>query len=341
MVGVGDFGRNHVRLYRELEAAELVGFYDSDAARAQSVAKEYGTRAFDSLETLASAVQAASVAVPTCDHARVGAELLRRGVDVLVEKPITASLAEADDLIRISEVEHRILQVGHTERFNPAVAAAAELVTQPLFFEVHRLGVFSGRSLDVDVIFDVMIHDLDILLTFVSAPVERVHAVGIPILSPRVDIASVRLEFANGCVANLTASRVSTDKVRKLRFFQPNQYVSIDFTRQDVLLVSLDPTKAGVYPETHAVGRGTPLAPPTAGFGLPAGLQFRKLETKTEEPLRAELRAFLDAVRTRRPAPAAGPEGRRALELAERVAAGIAEHARKLPQGVAPAPAVQ
>ncbi|MGH9812887.1 MAG: Gfo/Idh/MocA family oxidoreductase, partial [Candidatus Acidiferrales bacterium] len=265
-------------------------------------------------------------AVPTRDHARVAADLLRRGVDVLVEKPIAASLAEADDLIRISETQGRILQVGHTERFNPAVAAAAGVVTQPLFFEVHRLGVFSGRSLDVDVIFDVMIHDLDILLTFVSAPVERVHAVGIPILSPKVDIASVRLEFSNGCVANLTASRVSTDRVRKLRFFQPNQYVSIDFTRQDVLVVSLDPSKAG--------------APPSP-LGLPAGLQFRKLETKTEEPLRAELRAFLEAVRTRRPAPATGPEGRRALELAERVAAAIAEHARKLPEGVAPAPAAK
>jgi predicted dehydrogenase len=326
VVGVGDFGRHHVRLYRELEGAELVGLYDADAARAHAVAKEFDTRAFDSLEALAKEAQAASVAVPTRDHARVAAELLRHGLDALVEKPIAASLAEADELIRISEAERRILQVGHTERFNPAVAAAAEVVTQPLFFEVHRLGVFSGRSLDVDVIFDVMIHDLDILLTFVPARVERVHAVGIPILSPRVDIASVRLEFANGCVANLTASRVSTDKVRKLRFFQPNHYVSIDFTRQDVLVVSLDPAKAGAQP--------SPL-------GLPAGLQFRKLETKTEEPLRAELRGFLEAVRTRRPAPASGPEGRRALELAERVAAAIAEHARKLPEGVAPAPAVQ
>jgi predicted dehydrogenase len=326
VVGVGDFGRHHVRVYRELEGAELVGLYDSDAARAQAVAQEFGSRAFDSLDALAREAQAASVAVPTRDHARVAAELLRRGVDVLVEKPIAASLAEADDLIRISEAERRILQVGHTERFNPAVAAAAAVVTTPLFFEVHRLGVFSGRSLDVDVIFDVMIHDLDILLTFVPAPVERLHAVGIPILSPRVDIASVRLEFSNGCVANLTASRVSTDKVRKLRFFQPNQYVSIDFTRQDVLIVSLDPSKAAAAP--------SPL-------GLPAGLRFRKLETRTEEPLRAELRAFLEAVRTRRPAPASGPEGRRALELAGRVAAAIAEHARKLPEGVAPAPAVQ
>ena len=176
VVGVGDFGRNHVRLYRELEGAELVGLYDTDAGRAQSVAQEFGTHAFDSLDALAAAVQVASVAVPTHDHARVGSELLRRGLDVLVEKPIAASLPEADDLIRISEAERRILQVGHTERFNPAVAAAAEVVTQPLFFEVHRLGVFSGRSLDVDVIFDVMIHDLDILLTFVSAPIEHVLA---------------------------------------------------------------------------------------------------------------------------------------------------------------------
>src|SRR3989338_1124195 len=197
--------------------------------RGAGVAKEYETRALASIDEVAQAASAASVAVPTRDHARVGLELLRRGCDVLVEKPIAASLAEADELIRAAEQAKRILQVGHTERFNPAVQAAARIVTQPLFFEVHRLGGFSGRSLDVDVIFDVMIHDLDILLTFVNAPVEQVHAVGIPILSPRVDIASVRLEFANGCVANLTASRVSTDKVRKLRFFQPREYVSVDY----------------------------------------------------------------------------------------------------------------
>lgn len=314
VVGVGDFGRNHVRVYRELEQAELAGVFDTDAARAQAVAKEFGTRAFNSLEALAAECKAVSLAVPTRDHARVGLELLNRHLDVLVEKPIAGSLAEADELIAAAQGRGRILQVGHTERFNPAVTAAARVVAQPLFFEVHRLGVFSGRSLDVDVIFDLMIHDLDILLSFVPAEVAGVHAVGIPILSPRVDIASVRLEFANGCVANLTASRVSTEKVRKLRFFQPHAYVSIDFARRDALMISVKPGST----------------PTTSPLGLPSGLEIRKLETEDEEPLRAELRAFLEAVRTRRPAPAHGAEARRALALAERVAAGITEHASKL-----------
>jgi len=313
VVGVGDFGRQHVRVYRSLDDVELVGVFDTDGERARAVAQEFETQALDSLDAVASEATAASVAVPTGEHARVGQELLRCGLDVLVEKPIASSLAEADALIETAQREKRILQVGHTERFNPAVTAAAQVVTQPLFFEVHRLGVFSGRSLDVDVIFDLMIHDLDILLSFVPAEVEQVHAVGIPILSPKVDIASVRLEFSNGCVANLTASRVSTDKVRKLRFFQPHAYVSIDYSRRDALLVSIDKPA------------------PTATEGpFPAGLGFRKLETKPEEPLHAELRAFVTAVRTREPGPVTGPEARRALALAERVAAGISEHARKL-----------
>ncbi|HXE76028.1 MAG TPA: Gfo/Idh/MocA family oxidoreductase [Candidatus Xenobia bacterium] len=326
VVGVGDFGRHHVRLYRELDGAELVGVCDADTARARTIAQEFSTHTFDSLSALAESAQAVSVAVPTQHHAGVAGELLQRGCDVLVEKPIAASLAEADELVRTAEAGGRILQVGHTERFNPAVVAAAGVVTQPLFFEVHRLGVFSGRSLDVDVIFDLMIHDLDILLSFVPQRVEQVHAVGIPILSSKVDIASVRLEFANGCVANLTASRVSTEKVRKLRFFQPHTYVSIDFTRQDVLMISLDPAKA--------TGAASPL-------GLPAGLSICKLETKPEEPLRAELRSFLEAVRTRRPGPADGRDGRRALALAEQVAEAIAAHAHKLPPSVVPAPATK
>jgi predicted dehydrogenase len=318
VVGVGDFGRHHARVYRAIEDVELVGLYDIDPDRARAVAEEFHTRALDSLDAVASAAQAASVAVPTREHARVGQELLRRGVDVLGEKPIASSLSEADELVETAEREGRILQVGHTERFNPAVTAAAQVVTEPLFFEVHRLGVFSGRSLDVDVIFDLMIHDLDILLSFVPAEVEQVHAVGIPILSPKVDIASVRLEFANGCVANLTASRVSTDKVRKLRFFQPNAYVSIDYGRRDALVVSIDKKATAA----------------ASGGGFPAGLGFRKLETKPEEPLHAELRAFVEAVRSRQPGPVTGREARRALALAERVATGIAEHARKLPASV-------
>ena len=320
VVGVGDFGRHHARLYRALEGVELVGVFDANAERARAVAKEFETQALASLEAVAERATAVSLAVPTREHARLGQELLRRGCDLLVEKPIAASLAEADELVRTAEETKRILQVGHTERFNPAVRAAAQVVTEPMFFEVHRLGVFSGRSLDVDVIFDLMIHDLDILLSFVPAPVEQVHAVGIPILSSKVDIASVRLEFASGCVANLTASRVSTEKVRKLRFFQPHTYISIDFGRQDVLVIQLEKTAAAV--------------PPTAA-GLPAGIKIRKLETVREEPLQGELRAFVEAVRTRQPGPVTGQEGRQALALAERVAGGIVEHARKLPAGLA------
>lgn len=319
VVGVGDFGRHHARLYRALDGVELTGVFDTNRERAERAAEEFGTKRLESLDAVAEAATAVSLAVPTRDHARVGTELLRRGCDLLVEKPIATSRAEADELVRTAEETKRILQVGHTERFNPAVRAAAEVVTQPLFFEVHRLGGFSGRSLDVDVIFDVMIHDLDILLSFVRAPVEHVHAVGIPIMSPRVDIASVRLEFANGCVANLTASRVSTEKVRKLRFFQPHTYVSIDYDRQDALVISLDKTATA-----------SPAAP-----GLPAGVKFRKLETVSEEPLQGELRAFVEAVRSRQAGPVTGQEARQALELAERVAAGIAQHARKLPVSLA------
>ena len=321
VVGVGDFGRQHARIYHGMEEIELVGVFDTNPERAQAIAEQYQTRALDSLDHLAKAASAASVAVPTADHAGVGCELLRRGLDVLVEKPIASSLAEADQLIETARQGRRILQVGHTERFNPAVTAAAKVVKQPLFFEVHRLGVFSGRSLDVDVIFDLMIHDLDILLSLVPAEVEQVHAVGIPVLSPKVDIANVRLEFTNGCVANLTASRASMDKVRKLRLFQPHAYISIDFSRRDVLVIDI----------------GDDVSPDGLGPGLPSGLQLRKLETQPEEPLHAELRTFIEAVRTRQPGPANGPEARRALALAEQVAAGIAEHARKLPAGVSAA----
>lgn len=316
VVGVGNFGRHHVRVYRALPEAELVGVYDINQARAEEIAREYGTRAFASLSQLAGEVEAVSVAVPTSEHARVGAELLEAGVDVLVEKPMAASVAQTDQLLATAAACRRILQVGHTERFNPAVVAAQRVLTTPLFFEVHRLGVFSERSLDVDVIYDVMIHDLDIILSFVGTLPSAVHAVGIPILSPRVDIANARLEFATGCVANLTASRVSTEKVRKLRFFQPGQYVSLDFTRQDALVISV-------------AGRGKLAEMPE--------LSFQKLATQPEEPLAAELRAFLEAVRTRQAGPVSGPEGRRALVVADQVAQAIAEHARKVPQAAFPA----
>ncbi|MBI1738328.1 MAG: Gfo/Idh/MocA family oxidoreductase, partial [Acidobacteria bacterium] len=204
VIGVGDFGRNHVRVYRELEEAQLVGVVDSNADRARAIAADFNTEVLPGVEALAGRVDAVSLAVPTIEHASLGCRLLEQGIDVLVEKPMASSVAEADQLISAAEKHKRVLQVGHLERFNPAIVAVQPLVTRPLFFEVHRLGVFSARSLDVDVVYDVMIHDLDILLALVEGPVKEVKSVGIPILTERVDIAHARIEFEAGAVANIT-----------------------------------------------------------------------------------------------------------------------------------------
>ena len=246
VVGCGAFGRNHARVYRDLAAdssqhIEFAGVADTDFARAQAVANEFGTRAFRSVdELIGRGIDAASVAVPTVAHLEVARKLMQSGVDVLIEKPLATSVAEADELIATARQHNRIAQAGHLERFNPAVRATVPLLTQPMFFEVHRLSVFTPRSLDVDVVLDLMIHDLDVVLSFVNSPVKEVRAVGLPILSKKVDIANVRLEFESGCVANFTASRVSTERVRKLRFFQPHQYVSVDYSRQDVLVLTVE-----------------------------------------------------------------------------------------------------
>jgi predicted dehydrogenase len=316
VVGAGDFGRNHARVYRELEGAELIGIVDADPVRAEQVAKEFSTESFADIESLAGRVDAASVAVPTSEHARVGCHLLELGVDVIVEKPMAASLTEADDLISSAARSKRILQVGHLERFNPGIVAVMPALKNPLYFEVHRLGVFTPRSLDVDVIYDVMIHDLDVLLALVDAPVTDIKAIGIPVLTDKVDIAHARLDFANGAVANVTASRVSTERVRKLRFFQQHEYISVDFTRQDALRVRV--VEAGPKPK----------------------FDFTALPSEKEEPLRAELRAFLESVRTRRAPLVDGAAGRRALELADRVMAGILEHGRRVQLGAFAIPQV-
>ena len=309
VVGAGDFGRNHARVYRELEGAELAGIVDADPLRAVQVAKEFSAEVLPNLESLAGRVDAASVAVPTVEHARVGCRLLELGIDVIVEKPMAASLAEADQLLSAAARANRILQVGHLERFNPGIVAVIPVMNRPLYFEVHRLGVFTPRSLDIDVVYDVMIHDLDILLALVDAPVTEIKAIGIPDLSDKVDIAHARLDFASGAVANVTASRVSTERVRKLRFFQQHEYISVDFTRQDALRVRV--VEPGQQPK----------------------FDFTTLPSEREEPLRAELRAFLDSVRTRRTPLVDGAAGRRALELADRVMAGILEHGRRVQLG--------
>jgi predicted dehydrogenase len=317
---VGVFGRNHARVYHELEqqgeAVRLVGVVDSNLDRADAVAREFGCRAFGSIAqmlTTHSEIQAASVATPTVHHLEAARQLLEAGVDVLVEKPLASSLAEADELVQLAAAHNRIAQAGHLERFNPAVRATLPLLTQPMFFEVHRLSVFTPRSLDVDVVLDLMIHDLDIVLAFANSPVKEVRAVGLPILSGKVDIANVRLEFESGCVANFTASRVSTERVRKLRFFQPRQYVSVDYGRQEVLVFTIG---------DDGPVAGTPSVNPQIKVGKPA--------VTSEEPLHAELRSFLHAVRERSTPVVPLEDGRQALALALDIVESIREHGKKV-----------
>jgi predicted dehydrogenase len=355
VAGNGAFGKNHLRVYHELETAgpvsanpsvALVAAVEPDAARAADAAAKYAIPVFASVDELLAAqrdsglkLDAASVAVPTVHHHAVASALLDAGLDLLVEKPLAASLAEADDLSRRAEKGKRILQVGHLERFNPAVLAIQPQLRRPMFFEAHRLSVFTPRSLDVDVVLDLMIHDLDIVLTFAASPVREVRAVGLPILSPKVDIANVRVEFESGCVANFTASRVSTERVRKLRFFEPRQYVSIDYARQDLLVISMDAgSGAGSLPPeiaaAIAAGKADPallakLAVATGSAGPAPGLSFAKPPVTPGEPLRLEIESFLDSVRTRREPRVTARQGRNALALALEIQASMAAHAHR------------
>jgi predicted dehydrogenase len=290
-----------------------VAIVDENPARADAVAKEFGCRAFGSIEQLVSTgidVKAASVAVPTIHHLLAASQLMQAGIDVLIEKPLTSTLAEADELIAIAKTSRRIAQVGHLERFNPAVRATVPLVTRPMFFEIHRLSVFTPRSLDVDVVLDLMIHDLDAVLSLVNSPIREIRAAGLPILSNKVDIANARIEFESGCIANFTASRVSTERVRKLRFFQPRQYISIDYGRQDVLVFTVGSEE------------GVPSANPE--------IKISKPEITPEEPLHAEISAFLHSVRTREKPIVPLEDGRRALAIALEVLEQIESHHHRL-----------
>ncbi len=329
VVGVGSFGRNHARVYGELQAdpaqnVQLLGVVDSDFTRAQSVAKEFGTSAFRSVgELIQARVQAVSLTVPTAAHLEAARPLMERGIDLLIEKPVAATLAEADEMIGLAERYGVVVQTGHLERFNPAIRASLPLLTQPMFFESHRLSIFTPRSLDIDVVLDLMIHDIDIVLTFTKSPVKEVRAVGLPILSRKTDIANARLELESGCVANFTASRVSTERIRKLRFFQPHQYVSIDYARQDVLVLTVDdlaPNTAGSDPFNPAA---------VLAKAVPGITPFRP-PVKPQEPLRGELTSFLRAVRDRSTPEVTLEDGRRALGVAKQIVDAIAQHGRRI-----------
>jgi len=324
VVGCGAFGRNHARVYRQLQqegaGIEFVGVVDSDSRRAQAVATEFGTQSFNSPSDLLGKIDAASIAVPTIHHLSIAREVMESGADVLVEKPIAATLAQADELIAAASRSGRVAQVGHLERFNPAVMATLPLVSRPMFFEVHRLSVFTPRSLDVDVVMDLMIHDLDVVLSLVKSPVREVHAVGLPVISDKVDIANVRIEFETGCVANFTASRVSTERVRKLRFFQPHEYISLDYARQDVISIRVDERAAA------ALLRGEALP---ANVGPAPGIAINKPKVETKEPLRTEIESFLASVRSRRTPGVSLEDGRAALALALQINEAIVKHHRR------------
>ncbi len=297
VIGAGQFGRNHCRVVRESERAQFTAVVDLDPARAAEAAA--GALALTDYRELAGKVDAAIVAAPTTAHAEIGCALMESGIDVLVEKPIAIDVAAATRLVETAERHGRVLQVGHLERFNPAVIALESRSKLPLFFEIHRLNLFSPRSLDVDVVLDLMIHDVDIVLALAQAEPQEIRAAGIRILSEKVDIANVRLQFPNGCVANLTASRVSTERVRKLRLFQPNQYLSLDYTRQDLAIFSVGANRQIGF-EQAAVGKS--------------------------EPLKLQFDAFLDSVETRKSPKCSGPSARQTLGVAMAILDKIKEH---------------
>lgn len=298
VVGVGHLGRHHARVLASLPDVSLVGVVDIDRARAEEVAQAQGTRAFADWRDIPERIDAVAIATPTEVHAGIALPLIDRGVHVLVEKPLTRSLAEADQLLAASRARGVVLGVGHIEHFNPAVQAARGHINQPGFIEVHRLGTFPERSLDIDVVFDLMIHDLGLVLDLVESPVIGIEAVGVPVLTPRVDIANARLKFASGCIANVTASRISREQVRKIRFFQQNAYLSIDYKAQEAELWRLVPTDGGM---------------PRIDGG--------KLEVERDEPLKRELEDFVAAVRDGRQAGVTGDQGRAALVLANEIVA--------------------
>jgi len=295
VVGVGHLGKHHARILSAMPGVDLVAVVDTNRARAGEIASANHTTPLGDARELAGKVDAVTIAVPTEIHRDIALPFLSAGVAVLVEKPMARSLAEADDMIAAAAKAGATLAVGHTERFNPAVAVAQPLVANPRFIEVHRLGVFPERSLDIDVVFDLMIHDLDVVLSLVDSEVDSIDAVGVPVLTGRVDIANARVRFKNGCLANLTASRISRDRVRKIRFFQPSAYLSIDYAAQKIEMYKL-----------------------VAGAGLPS-IQGGDIPVVQEEPRVRELADFVDAIISARPPRVTGEQGRRALALARQI----------------------
>ncbi len=309
VVGVGYLGRYHAEKYASMEEAELVGVADIDKERLHDVAERCGTTPYLDYKDLIGRVQAVSIVVPTMLHYKIARDFMEQGVDVMLEKPMTSTLTEAGKLIRLSQEKRAILQVGHLERFNPAIVALKDHIENPLFIESHRLSTFKGRGIDVDVVLDLMIHDIDIILNIVRSGLKRVHAAGVPVITPSTDIANVHLQFENGCTANVTVSRISGKDMRKIRIFQPNAYLSVDYAKREITVVK-------------KTGRDGMLGLPEIASSVssfPDG-----------DALAEELRSFLTSVRTRQEPVVSGDDGRRALRLALQITRQIKQNIKGL-----------
>ena len=311
VIGVGHLGQHHARLLASIEGVELVGICDTNPSRAAEITAKFGGESFGDVRDLLRRVDAVTIAAPTISHVELALPFLEAGIATLVEKPIASSVEDAERLIDAAERGGAVLATGHTERFNPAVAAALPLIAEPRFIEIHRLGTFPERSLDIDVIFDLMIHDLDLLLAVVKSEVASIEAVGVDVLTPKADIANARLRFASGCIANVTASRISRERVRKARFFQKDAYVSIDYAAQELEMYRLVQQPSGNARDGLSA---------VEGHGARPIIHGGKVDVPREEPLRRELEDFVDAVRTGRSPGVTGRDGRDALALATRVA---------------------
>jgi predicted dehydrogenase len=310
VVGVGHLGQYHAEKYSKLPNVDLVGVVDIDHERALEIANRFGTMPFFDYLNLLENVDAVSIAVPTRSHYKIARDFLKNGIDVLLEKPIATTVEEANNLIEIAENKDLIFQVGHIERYNPAIVAVEGILNNPLFVESHRLSFFTQRSTDVDVVLDLMIHDIDIILNLVKSEIERIDAVGIPVLSQNVDIANARITFANGCTANITASRISEKNMRKIRIFQPDAYISIDFASK----------KVGIYNKIENSGKNECMPE----------IVFRNVEINEKDSLEEEVKSFIDCVITRKSPPVSGNDGKRALLVALKVVKQIKQREKDI-----------
>jgi predicted dehydrogenase len=303
VIGVGYLGQYHAEKYAKIGNVNLVAVVDSDFQRAKEVAKHVNTKAYNDYKDIIDKVDAVSIAVPTSSHFKITKDFIRAGKDILVEKPVTTTVEEADELVALAEENGIIFQVGHLERFNPAVRATADIIKNPKFIESHRLSFFKERGIDVDVVLDLMIHDIDIILSVVKSKIKSISSIGIPVISSNIDIANARIEFENGCAANVTASRVSREQMRKTRFFQHNKYISLDYQNQ----------KVDVFKKTNKMMNGFPV------------IEEEHISVEKKDALHDELATFVDCIINRKEPPVTGKDGRDAL----RVAINVINHIKK------------